>query len=140
MTADEAAWLPLWRGYLDFYEARLDEATTAETFRRLIDDNRYFAFVAERGGIVVGLVHCVVHATTWSTRDYCYLGDLFVAPQSRGEGVARSLIERVYDEARQRGLARVHWLTHESNETARRLYDKLASNDGFVQYRRKIEG
>ena len=50
----------------------------------------------------------------------------------------RALIEAIYDEARRRGLARVHWLTKESNHAARKLYDKLASYDGFVQYRRKI--
>jgi len=135
---DEAAWAPLWRGYLAFYEAAHDEAIARETFRRLNKDPRYFAFVAEVDGRLVGIVHCIVHATTWTARDYCYLGDLFVDPAARGRGAARALIEAVYEEARRRGLARVHWLTHETNQAARALYDKLASYDGFVQYRRKI--
>jgi len=135
---DASAWAPLWRGYLAFYEAAHDETIARETFRRLNEDPRYFAFVAEDDGRLVGIVQCVIHASTWTPCDYCYLGDLFVDPASRGKGAARALIEAVYEEARRRGLARVHWLTQESNHTARKLYDKLASYDGFVQYRRKI--
>jgi hypothetical protein len=28
----------------------------------------------------------------------------------------------------------VYWNTHESNSTARRLYDKVAENRGFIRY------
>jgi len=28
----------------------------------------------------------------------------------------------------------LHWNTHESNATARRLYDKVAENRGFIRY------
>ncbi len=135
---DEAEWRPLWHGYLDFYKSRLDDATTAATFRRLIEDERFFAFVAERDGALTGIVHCVVHPATWSTRDYCYLADLFVSPDERGKGTGRLLIEAVYGEARRRKFDRVYWLTHEKNREARLLYDKLASFDGFVQYRRRF--
>ncbi len=138
VAADEAAWRPLWQGYLEFYESHVDEATTAATFRRLVGDRQFFAFVAEGGGSLIGFVHCVIHPATWSICDYCYLEDLFVSPAGRGEGVGRSLIEAVYAEAARRNLDRVYWLTHESNVSARGLYDKLASNDGFVQYRRKL--
>jgi hypothetical protein len=30
----------------------------------------------------------------------------------------------------------VHWLTHETNATARALYDTLAERPGFIQYRK----
>lgn len=135
---DEAEWRRLWRGYLDFYKTLLDEKTTSATFERLLSDNRFFCLVAEGDPGLQGLVHCVVHPATWSMRDYCYLEDLFVSPEARGSGAGRALIEAVYDRATKEGFDRVYWLTHQSNAAARALYDKLASNDGFVQYRRKF--
>ncbi len=54
----------------------------------------------------------------------------------RGSGAGRALIEAVYARADAMGMERVYWLTHESNATARRLYDQIAVNDGFVEYRR----
>jgi hypothetical protein len=37
--------------------------------------------------------------------------------------------------AQRRGWSPVYWLTRQSNETARRLYDKFAEADDFVRYR-----
>jgi GNAT superfamily N-acetyltransferase len=64
------------------------------------------------------------------------LQDLFVAEVARGQGLGRALIEAVYREARAAGASRVYWLTHETNATARALYDKLADRPGFIQYRK----
>ncbi len=58
------------------------------------------------------------------------------APDVRGRGVARALIEAVADWARERKCPRVYWQTQESNATARALYDTLADRPGFIQYRR----
>jgi GNAT superfamily N-acetyltransferase len=85
---------------------------------------------------LIGFVHCVFHRGTWAINDFCYLEDLFVAPSARGQGVGRALIEAVYARADAKKCARVYWLTHESNATARKLYDQLAENRGFIQYRR----
>ena len=34
---DEDAWLPLWRGYLDFYETSVSDEVTDATWRRIVD-------------------------------------------------------------------------------------------------------
>jgi ribosomal protein S18 acetylase RimI-like enzyme len=44
------------------------------------------------------------------------------------------LIEGVADAARERGAARLYWTTQEHNTTARALYDKVASFNGFIRY------
>jgi hypothetical protein len=41
----------------------------------------------------------------------------------------------VYERAREAGCPRVYWLTHHTNATARRLYDQVAENSGFIVYR-----
>lgn len=133
---DEHEWRKLWRGYLDFYKVEsLAEDVTATTFDRLLNDERFFSFVAEEDGAVIGFVHCIMHPVTWSTELACYLEDLYVSEKARGAGAGRALIEKVYDEAKNRGCDRVYWLTQEGNRTARKLYDKLASLTGFVHYR-----
>jgi hypothetical protein len=40
--------------------------------------------------------------------------------------------------ARQAGSSRVYWLTHETNETAMKLYDKVAEKSGFIVYRKNF--
>lgn len=53
----------------------------------------------------------------------------------RGHSIGRALIEYVYAEAAAQSCSRVWWLTHESNGQARRLYEKVAEQTCFVQYR-----
>jgi GNAT superfamily N-acetyltransferase len=64
------------------------------------------------------------------------LQDLFTSETARGKGVGRALINAVYQRAKDAGSSRVYWLTHETNQTARELYDKVAENSGFVMYRK----
>jgi GNAT superfamily N-acetyltransferase len=135
--ADHAAWLPLWQDYLAFYRESLDEETSALTFKDLSSNSQgMFAYVAEQGGQLVGLVHCVPHRATWTKTCYCYLEDLFVSPDVRGGGAGRALIEAVYARADEIGATRVYWLTDKNNTTAQVLYDKLATRMSFIQYRR----
>jgi GNAT superfamily N-acetyltransferase len=136
--ADQADWFALWEGYLRFYESNLDPAVSALTFARLLDSAEpMFGLVACEGERVVGIVNCVVHRATWTAGHYCYLEDLFVDPGYRGGGAGRALIEAVYVRADALGCSRVYWLTHETNATARRLYDQVAEAPGFIQYRRR---
>ena len=137
-AGDREAWLPLWQGYLTFYETSVSDAVTAETWRRIVDPagpiNGLGAFdVASR---LVGFVHYLFHPVTWSPSDRCYLEDLFVSPETRGTGAGRALIEAVYRAADEAGADQVYWLTAEDNATARKLYDRIARLTPFVKYQR----
>jgi hypothetical protein len=44
----------------------------------------------------------------------------------------------VAERARAAGTTRLYWHTHESNHTARRLYDAVAELSGFIVYRREL--
>jgi GNAT superfamily N-acetyltransferase len=136
---DRSAWEQLWAGYLAFYESTLPPEVTETTWRRFFDKNEpMHALVAadDTSGELLGFTHLVFHRGTWAIGDFCYLEDLFVSPSARKRGVARALIEAVYDLADERGCERVYWLTHETNTTARKLYDQVAQHRGFIQYRR----
>ena len=133
--ADRDAWETLARGYKAFYETEIPDERYEETWRLLIADERVHGLVARLDGRIVGIAHYLFHAQTWSA-DTCYLQDLFTAEEARSKGAGRALIEAVYARAKEAGASRVYWLTHETNETARALYDKLADRPGFIQYRK----
>lgn len=135
---DHAQWLPLWQGYQDFYRVKLDAAVTESNWRRFFDPGEpVHCLVAEREGRLTGLAHYLFHRSTWSVENICYLNDLFVDPRGRRSGVARRLIEAVYEAADAAGAPKVYWLTHESNAAARLLYDQLAQFAGFIRYTRR---
>ena len=136
---DRAAWTQLWKAYLAFYETTLPDEVYASTWSRLLDPSEpTWGALALRDGEPVGLVHWIYHRTNWTIADTCYLQDLFVAPEGRGRGIGSALIDHVAAVAAAEGSARVYWLTHESNATARALYDKVSQRSGFIQYRRTL--
>jgi GNAT superfamily N-acetyltransferase len=138
-ASDRAAWDPLWQGYLTFYKASIASDISDVTFARLTGGAEPMGgFIAERDGMAVGIVHWVVHRTTWNERDICYLQDLFSVPEARGSGAGRKLIEAVRQMAEQKGCFRVYWQTHESNLQAQALYDKVADKSGFIVYRQPL--
>jgi GNAT superfamily N-acetyltransferase len=133
--ADEDPWRRLWSGYVAFYGAEVDEATTAHTLARMLDPFApLLGRVAEVNGRVAGFSVCIVHEGTWVRTPICYLEDLFVDPAYRGEGVGRALIEDLVALGRGRGWSRLYWHTRASNIEARRLYDRFVAADGFVRY------
>lgn len=136
---DRAAWTRLWHDYLVFYETAASEAQYELNWARLFDpDEPVFGFLAERGGKAIGLVHIVFHRSFWLDGQSCYLQDLYADANLRGTGIGRALIEHVYKVAHDAGSTRVHWLTQYGNATARRLYDRIADESGFLQYRRNV--
>ncbi|MEJ3743453.1 GNAT family N-acetyltransferase [Actinomycetes bacterium KLBMP 9797] len=131
---DRPDWEVLARGYKAFYETSVPDEGYQETWRRLRDNSEDVHGVgAWLDGRLVGIAHYLFHATFWSAHS-CYLQDLFVDESARGHGAGRALIERVAEEAKKRGAARLYWTTKHDNHPARALYDTLAQHRGFIRY------
>ena len=144
-NGDFEAWLSLWDGYNAFYgrsgPTALASDVTAATWSRFFDPYEpMHGLVASLDDRLVGLVHYLFHRTTTAIAPNCYLQDLFAVPALRGRGIGRALIEAVYEQVRRVGGSRVYWQTHETNQTAMKLYDRIAERTGFVVYARNVAG
>lgn len=137
-SSDKAAWQELWRAYLEFYETTLPRETYDTTFERLLSEDHpnQNGFLALLDETPVGLVHYIYHPHNWRAEDVTYLQDLYASPDVRGSGVGRALIEAVYEEADRNGTPVVYWLTQDFNQTARKLYDRIATLTPFIKYNR----
>jgi GNAT superfamily N-acetyltransferase len=136
--SDALEWRRLWRDYLEFYRTELPAAIYEASFARLTDPlvADYYGLVALRDNRPVGLAHYIFHRHGWRIEEVCYLQDLYVAPEARGAGVGRALVEAVYAAADTAGRPEVYWLTEASNAEARRLYDRVGQVTPFIKYRR----
>ena len=135
--ADEAGWRQLWQAYLDFYDSQVPETVTAKTWARIISDQsgHMGALVAKQGGgSLVGMLNYVIHDITWSDMPVCYLEDLYVSPDVRGQGIGRALVEDLAARGREAGWYRIYWNTARDNAQAQILYNKIAERTGWVRY------
>ncbi len=136
---DFESWLALWKQYQNFYQVQIDPSVSEQTWARLCNPAEpMYSVLAWSQGQAIGMVNWIFHRSTWTTGDYCYLQDLYVSPEARNLSVGRQLIEHVYQDAEKHQCSRVYWLTHESNQDAMHLYEKVADRSGFIQYRKQL--
>jgi ribosomal protein S18 acetylase RimI-like enzyme len=70
----------------------------------------------------------------------CYLEELYVVPDRRGQGLGRALMEAAMDRARREGATRMELGTAEEDRAARALYESLGFTnredgpDGPIMY------
>jgi GNAT superfamily N-acetyltransferase len=133
---DESDFRNLWAQYLAFYDVNLAPEVTDATWTRLMDQGSPVkARLAVLDGHTLGFAIHLHHPSTWVASEDCYLEDLFIAPEARGKGLGRALIDDLITLARQKGWSRLYWHTEETNTRARTLYDQYVASDGHIRYR-----
>ena len=98
--SDFESWLPLWKGYQEFYKINIPLEETKLTWARFLDPGEPMrAALAFDGTTAVGMVTMIVHRSTWTAKNIAYLEDLYTEPNQRARGVGRTLIEWGRDRA-----------------------------------------
>ncbi len=83
-----------------------------------------------------GLALLRFRPSLWSESLDCYLEELYVVPDRRGEGLGQALMEAAMDTARAEGAGYMDLGTAETDTAARALYEKL----GFSRTEGKPDG
>ena len=93
-------------------------------------------YLALAGGTPAGMAQLYPSLSSVSMRPIWILNDLFVAPEARGRGVGRRLMERCRELARASGAVRVELTTERTNTTAQALYEAVgyARDEVFYKY------
>lgn len=131
---DRASWDGMWAGYLAFYKTELWPEVSDDTFERILSGVLIGIVAVDENDAPLGFAHALLHQGTWSPKLLCYLEDLYVREEARGRGVGRALIEALADRGRSEGWLRLYWQTARDNETAQKLYDKLAERTDWLRY------
>ncbi|HKJ35644.1 MAG TPA: GNAT family N-acetyltransferase [Solirubrobacterales bacterium] len=63
--------------------------------------------------------------TIWSVKPNCYLAELYVVPDRRGDGRGRALMDAVLEAAHGRGADHIDLNTSDDDRAARGLYESL---------------
>lgn len=137
-STDYEGWLPLWDGN---NLGHRDEAVTKQTWARLNDAQfPVHGLLALKDNQPVGLLHYIVHPTTGSLKNVCYMQDVYVDPTHRQQGIARAMIEELTRIGKtEKNWARIYWLAEASNEAAQRLYKNLGVKLDFTLHVMPVE-
>ena len=133
---DFPRWMALWRGYCASLDHAVSDEISEGVWSRILDPREpiWCILVLGAGDEPLGFANYVLHPHTWTLKPVCYLEDIFVAAEIRRRGAGRALIEKLVALGREAGWRRIYWHTHEGNQRARALYDRIVERTDYVRY------
>jgi ribosomal protein S18 acetylase RimI-like enzyme len=134
--SDLDALVPLFDAYRHFYEQSADLDLARDFLRERLSNRDSVIFIARSDGKALGFTQLYPSFSSTRARRIFILNDLFVRPETRGAGVAESLLAAAVEFARDAGALRLTLSTARSNLPAQRLYERLGwiRDDVFLTY------
>ncbi|WNL38594.1 GNAT family N-acetyltransferase [Halomonas sp. PAMB 3264] len=124
-------------GYRQFYGQNSDVAAARHFLEQRFGLGDSFILVSEDDkGDMTGFVQLYPGLSTVGLNSRWTLNDLFVAPDARGLGAGRALMNAASALAREHGVPRLVLMTQVENSAAQRLYESLGwqRNTAFYSY------
>ena len=135
---DKENWIKLYCGYAKFYKAPMSQEILDTLWGWIHDENHIVnAICFELEGKIVSIAHYRTMPRPIKGEYIGFLDDLYVEPDYRGQKIAQKLISHLKSLSKANNWNGIRWITHSSNENAKKLYDKIANNTGFELYELK---
>ena len=135
---DKKNWFKLYNGYANFYKVPMNKKILETLWGWIHDDSHIINGICyELEDRIVGIAHYRTMPRPIKGKYIGFLDDLFVEPNFRGQKIAQKLINHLKLLSKDNNWDGIRWITHFSNENAKKLYDKIANNTGFELYELK---
>ena len=128
--------VPLFDGYRRFYGQERNPAGARDFLLERMQRGESGLFLALDDGVGIGFTQLYPSFSSVSMGRLWVLNDLFVAPESRGRGVAAALMEHARRFAAATGARGLKLATATDNLPAQHLYEKLGwkRDEDFYYY------
>lgn len=129
-TEDAAVIVDMARALASTVGDPIPKLTADELVRGGLGPDRWFdCFVAELKGASVGYVLASRGYEAHTGKKRLWLGDLYVRPNARQNGVGRSLVAVVARRAVEHGCDAVYWELWRPNASARAFYGRVGAKE-----------
>lgn len=118
----------------EFHEPTPGPEALADRVRELLAGDDFIVLLA--GDEPRGLAVLRFRLSIWTPRLECYLAELYVQPEHRGQGLGLTLMTAALKKARDQGADYIEVATSEDDVAARGLYERL----GFINRERGPDG
>ena len=135
---DFKKWSHLYQGYANFYKVPINSDILDTLWEWIHDENHIVNGICfELDSKIVGIAHYRTMPRPIKGQYIGFIDDLFVEPEFRNQKIAQKLINHLKSLSKSNNWDGIRWITHSSNEKAKKLYNKIANNTGFELYELK---
>jgi len=114
--------VPLFDAYRVWYGKDSNKESAAQFLKERIEKKESIVFMAFDGDAAIGFTQLYPIFSSTRMKRMWLLNDLFVAPEARGKGVSKQLINAAKDLARETDACGVLLETEKSNAIGNKLY------------------
>ncbi|MEM7209475.1 MAG: GNAT family N-acetyltransferase [Pseudomonadota bacterium] len=141
-NGDRNGWEQLYHGYAEFYKVPMNDAILNTVWGWIFDESESFhcLVVEDAQGDLIGLMHFREMASPLRGKKVGFLDDLFIRPESRGEGAVEVMFDALAAAAKDNDWPFVRWITAEDNYRGRAVYDRLSSPTHWRTYQLDVAG
>lgn len=125
------------RRILGGYFKSIDEDYERSSLAKALDDENSPVYVAEtEDGKIAGMVQAAFEVRPYLEQEsFCHIGGLGVLPEYRRRGIAKALMDRVFEACRARKITEVTLGVFNRNTGAYKFYEDL----GFLPLEQKMK-
>ena len=135
---DKENWVKLYNAYANFYKVPMNTRILDTLWDWINDESHIVKGICfELEGKIVGIAHYRTMPRPIKGKYIGFLDDLFVDSGFRGLKIAQKLISHLKSISKANNWDGIRWITHSSNDNAKKLYDKIGNNTGFELYELK---
>jgi ribosomal protein S18 acetylase RimI-like enzyme len=133
--ADFDHWKVLYRQYLAFYKTSLTDQELERVWSWFFDPQKQiYCHLAIHQHHLVGLTHFREFLRPLKAATAVFMDDLYVDTLYRDKGIAQMLIQSIKEYCIEKNIPLIRWITAHDNETAMRLYNKIATQTQWQTY------
>jgi len=131
-------WSNIYEAYAEFYKVPMNKKILNNLWTWIQDESHVVKGICyQLDNKIVGIAHYRTMPRPITGQYIGFLDDLFVLPKFRGQKIAQKLIDYLRSLSKANNWGGIRWITHSSNENAKKLYNKIANNTGFELYELK---
>ena len=132
---DREIWEKLYNAYAEFYKVPMNSVILSTLWNWIHDESHVVNGICfELNSKIIAIAHYRSMPRPIKGQYIGFLDDLFVEPKFRGQKIAQKIINHLKSLSKANNWIGIRWITHSSNQKAKKLYDKIANNTGFELY------
>lgn len=137
-AADRAGWQRLWEEWQAHMKGRVPPEATDRAWAMLLDPSSGLHGLIARNdrGEALGFANLGLTPFAWTGGHVLFLQDLYVTPQSRGQGAGEALLKASYGLADRIGASQVFWMVDEADGRLQQFYATHAIRTPYIRYMR----
>lgn len=122
----------------ELYYNKIKYNTYKEKFINCLKENDFYGIVAEKDGVVLGVLTSRIITRLVKSKDILFIDDLIVSKEYRRQGVGNLLLQSASNFAKEKNCGTIELKSYITNKNAHQFYENFGFKKLHYAFKKKI--